>query len=189
MFSFFVSSALAVVPPMSETEVADMTNLGFTAEVISVECFTAAEDESGITTERYMAELEIIELIQGELAEETVSASYYKYIYPSDEEMPSCASTGTHHPVGEIANYYFNTNESDENTEETIYALSENYYFVSEDSQPGEDPYCADIPVPSQEDDLDEADAEGESKPEATGCGGGGLALLFAAVALRKRKQ
>ena len=107
MFSLFVGSALAVVPPMSESEVADMTNLGFTAEVISVECFTAAEDESGVTTERYLAELEIIELIQGELAEETVSASYYKYGYPSDEEIPSCASTGTHHPVGERCQLLF----------------------------------------------------------------------------------
>ena len=189
MLSLFVGSALAVVPPMSESEVADMTTLGFTAEVVSVECFTAAEDESGVTTERYMAVLEIIELIQGELAEETVSASYYKYTYPSNEEIPSCASTGTHHPVGEIASYYFDVPESDENAEEPIYSINENYYFVSEDSQPGEDPYCADVPVPTQEDDLDEEDAEAESKPEATGCGGGGLALLFAAVALRKRKH
>ena len=187
MFSLLISSALAVVPPMSEAEVAEMTNLGFTAEVISVECFTAAEDESGITTERYMAELEVIALIKGELAEETVTASYYKYTYPSDAEIPSCGSTGTHHPVGEIANYYFNVTEGDEDTDERILSLSENYYFASEDSQPGEDPYCADIPVPSQEDDLEEE--EGDSKPQASGCGGGGLALLFAAVALRKRRQ
>ena len=87
------------------------------------------------------------------------------------------------------ASYYFNVAERDENAEELIYSINENCYFVSEDSQPGEDPYCADVPVPTQEDDLDEESAEAESKPEATGCGGGGLALLFAAVALRKRKH
>lgn len=181
MLLLLSSAAFAVVPPQTEAEVADFSELGITAEVISVECLSYSEDGNGVLTQQYVAELEVLEVLKGDLNELSISAAYSTYEYPSDAEMPSCASTGVNHPVGEIANYYFS------GTADGQYLLGEYSYFESEDSQPGEATICPDLPEADPEPADEEADPE--VKEESTGCAGGGLSLLLVAMGLRRRKR
>ena len=69
MFGFYLFSslALAALPPLSEEEVSEESDFGFSGSVVEIECLSSSyNQELGMTTENYEALVIVDTILKGE---------------------------------------------------------------------------------------------------------------------------
>ena len=137
LFLFTIFNAVAETAPLSEEELAELADLAIVGEVVASQCESIAETEYAIVR-TYTAEIEIVEVLVGEVAADEVSI----VIQSRNEELlnppDSCGgwSPGPH-PVGELATYYLEATDAD-----GVYTEYKDGVFYADTSNPQDDPEC-----------------------------------------------
>ena len=152
MLLFFTGLALALPPQLSEAELAEEAANAVLGEVITVDCLSSLEDENGVITNRFVATIDVEEVLFGQVPDQ-FQLVYTQDEYPDDYPEDNCELIDSHHPTGEIARYYLGEEENG------MFPIYENGYFIVSAS-------TADYPVCESLDNEDEPETPTEAEED-----------------------
>lgn len=146
MLMFFTGVALALTPQLSEDELAAQAPNAILGVVNQVDCFSSLESEDGVITNRFVATIDVEEVLIGSVSSQ-IQLVYTRYEYPADYPADNCQLMESHHPQGERARYYLQEEDNG------MYPIFENGYFIVDAS-------TADAPVCESINEADEQESE-----------------------------